>query len=36
MSLLVIDRDTVRALLTYEVCTPLMREVRIARSQGRT
>ena len=36
MSLLVIDRDTVRALLTYAVCTPLMREAMIALSQGRT
>lgn len=36
MGLLIIDRDTVRALLTYEVCTPLMREAMIALSQGRT
>jgi ornithine cyclodeaminase len=36
MSLLVIDRDTVRALLTYEVCTPLMREAMVALSAGRT
>lgn len=36
MGLLVIDRETVRALLTYEVCTPLMREAMIALSQGRT
>jgi ornithine cyclodeaminase/alanine dehydrogenase-like protein (mu-crystallin family) len=36
MSLLVIDRATVRALLTYEACTPLMREAMIALSQGRT
>ncbi len=36
MSLLVIDRDTVRALLTYEVCTPLMREAMMALSAGRT
>ena len=36
MGLLVIDRETVRALLTYEVCTPLMREAMIALSAGRT
>lgn len=36
MGLLVIDRDTVRALLTYEACTPLMREAMIALSAGRT
>jgi ornithine cyclodeaminase len=36
MSLLVIDRDTVRAILTYEVCTPLMREAMMALSAGHT
>lgn len=36
MSLLVIDRETVRALLPYAVCTPLMREAMMALSAGRT
>ncbi len=34
--LLVIDSATVRSLLTYEVCTPLMREAMIALSGGGT
>ena len=36
MSLLVIDRETVRRLLTYEACIPLMREAMIALSTGKT
>ena len=36
MSLLVIDRETVRELLPYEACIPLMREAMIALSAGRT
>jgi len=34
--LLVIGREAVRHLLTYEVCTPLMREAMMALSAGRT
>ncbi len=34
--MLIIDRDTVRRLLTYEACTPLMREAMTALSAGRT
>ncbi len=36
MSLLVIDGATVRQVLTYEACIPLMREAMIALSAGRT
>ncbi|MDQ0463105.1 ornithine cyclodeaminase [Caulobacter ginsengisoli] len=36
MSLLVIDGATVRQILTYEACIPLMREAMIALSAGRT
>ena len=36
MGLLVIDRETVRALLPYEACIPLMREAMMALSAGRT
>jgi ornithine cyclodeaminase/alanine dehydrogenase-like protein (mu-crystallin family) len=36
LSLLVIDRETVRRLLTYAACIPLMREAMIALSTGRT
>ena len=36
MSLRVIDRETVRRLLPYEACIPLMREAMIALSAGRT
>jgi ornithine cyclodeaminase/alanine dehydrogenase-like protein (mu-crystallin family) len=36
MSLLVIDGATVRELLTYEACIPLMREAMMALSAGRT
>jgi len=36
MALLVIDRETVRRLLPYEACTPLMRRAMIALSSGRT
>jgi ornithine cyclodeaminase/alanine dehydrogenase-like protein (mu-crystallin family) len=36
MALRVIDRETVRRILTYEACIPLMREAMIALSQGRT
>jgi len=36
MPLLVIDRETVARLLTFERCTPLMREAMIALSTGRT
>ena len=36
MSLLVIDRETVRRLLTYEACIPLMRQAMIALSTGKT
>ena len=34
--LLVIDRATVRRLLPYDLCTPLMRDAMIALSSGRT
>lgn len=36
MGLRVIDRATVRELLTYEACIPLMREAMMALSAGRT
>jgi ornithine cyclodeaminase/alanine dehydrogenase-like protein (mu-crystallin family) len=36
MSVRVIDQHTVRRLLTYEACIPLMREAMIALSGGRT
>ena len=36
MGLLVIDRETVRELLPYEACIPLMREAMTALSAGRT
>jgi len=36
MPLLLIDRETVARLLTFERCTPLMREAMIALSTGRT
>ena len=36
MTLHVIDQQTVRRLLTYEACIPLMREAMIALSAGRT
>jgi ornithine cyclodeaminase len=36
MSLLVIDGETVRRLLTYEACIPLMREAMMALSAGAT
>jgi ornithine cyclodeaminase len=36
MSVRVIDQETVRRLLTYEACIPLMREAMIALSGGRT
>lgn len=36
MALRVIDRETVRALLPYEACIPLMREAMMALSAGRT
>ena len=36
MSLRVIDRETVRRILTYEACIPLMREAMMALSSGRT
>ncbi len=36
MGLLVIDRETVRRLLPYQACTPLMREAMMALSAGRT
>jgi ornithine cyclodeaminase/alanine dehydrogenase-like protein (mu-crystallin family) len=36
MTLRVLDRDTVRRLLTYEAAIPLMREAMIALSAGRT
>jgi ornithine cyclodeaminase/alanine dehydrogenase-like protein (mu-crystallin family) len=36
LSLLVIDRETVRRLLTYDACIPLMRQAMIALSTGRT
>ncbi|HZZ35993.1 MAG TPA: ornithine cyclodeaminase family protein [Caulobacteraceae bacterium] len=36
MALRVIDRETVRRILTYEACIPLMREAMTALSQGRT
>jgi ornithine cyclodeaminase/alanine dehydrogenase-like protein (mu-crystallin family) len=36
VSLLVIDRETVRRLLTYDACIPLMRQAMIALSTGRT
>ena len=32
----VIDRDEVRARLTYEVCIPLVRQAMIAFSRGQT
>ncbi len=34
--LLVIDRETVRRLLPFETCIPLMREAMTALSAGRT
>lgn len=36
MGLLVIDATTVRRILTYEVCIPLMRQAMMALSAGRT
>jgi ornithine cyclodeaminase/alanine dehydrogenase-like protein (mu-crystallin family) len=36
MTLRVIDQETVRRLLTYEACIPLMREAMMALSGGRT
>jgi len=36
MSLRVIDQETVRRILTYEACVPLMREAMMALSGGRT
>lgn len=36
MSLLVIDKATVRELLAYEACIPLMRQTMMALSAGRT
>jgi ornithine cyclodeaminase len=36
MGLRVIDQETVRRLLTYEACIPLMREAMIALSAGQT
>jgi ornithine cyclodeaminase len=36
LSLLVIDRETVRRVLTYEACIPLMRQAMIALSTGKT
>jgi ornithine cyclodeaminase len=36
MALRVIDRETVRELLPYEACIPLMREAMMALSAGRT
>src|ERR1700744_1882975 len=36
MAVRVIDQESVRRLLTYEVCIPLMREAMTALSTGRT